>query len=453
MSITWLVAVCLATALAIRLLQHCPRLVVAATGIGTALFALVLLTATDEPANLIGRTIMLDLPERIFLWPAIGVTAALAFFGPLTFRRPDEASPGLLSDSQNAFFFLGLAPLVLSLAFDSFPLAVFFWSLSLLLLVLLAQPRREGRVGGAAQFLLLVVVSEASLLISNRFFDLYPLTPENSDLARSAFLFLAWGLGVLLAVVPLHIWVGPLADEMPILSMAFLVSVVQPVGLWLLLQLMREFLWLTEKAPLLDALLLGGLVTAPGGALLALAERRRARFVTFLSLVSLGHILIGLGLGTRLGLAAAVLAMINRAFGVALVAGGLALGDVHPALGRRSVAILALLAGGLALAGMPPLMGITSRWGLYSQLAGQRPEILGLLLVSNAAVLFAVLRMVNAVIHEPIEMPAETVFNLVPSVYAIVVVLLVAVLFFLALFPQLLADPVIAILGQADYLK
>jgi formate hydrogenlyase subunit 3/multisubunit Na+/H+ antiporter MnhD subunit len=145
--------------------------------------------------------------------------------------------------------------------------------------------------------------------------------------------------------------------------------------------------------------------------------------------------------------------MINRAFGVALVAGGLALGGVHPALGRLSVAIFALLAGGLALAGMPPLMGITSRWGLYSQLAGQRPEILGLLLVSNAAVLFAVLRMVNAVIHEPIEMPAETVFNLVPSVYAIVVVLLVAVLFFLALFPQLLADPVIAILGQADYLK
>src|SRR5512146_963525 len=179
MSILLLVTICAGTGLAIRLLRRWPRLVFVATSIGTAALILALATASSAPFVLIGRTVALDYSERIFLWPAIGIAAALAFFGPLTFERGGNSPSGALSTSQGTFFFLSLAPLILAMAINNFPLAAFFWAIGLMLLVLVAQPRREGRAGGAAQFLLLTVLATASLLLANRYFDLYPLTPEN----------------------------------------------------------------------------------------------------------------------------------------------------------------------------------------------------------------------------------------------------------------------------------
>ncbi len=454
MSIALLIATCGATGLAIRLLRRWPRLVFIATSIGAAILFILLATAPSTPIALLGRSLTLDFAGRIFLWPAIGVAAALAFFGPLTFEWVEETPARVISNSQGAFFFWSLAPLIVAMSIDSFPLAAFFWAIGLILLVLVAQPLHEGRVGGAAQFLLLTVIATASLLLSNRFFDLYPLTPENLDLVRSAFLFLAWGLGLMLAVVPLHIWMGPLADEMPLLGMAFLVGVAQPVGLLLLFQLMSSMLWLTEKSALLNTLLLAGAVTIPVGALFAIAESRKGRLLAYLSLVSLGQALIGFGLGTQVGLAAAMLAVLNRAIGIALVAGGMIFVSYHEERRWQAVGALAILAGGLAIAGIPPAVGVASRWGIYSNLASVHPLLVGLLFASSAAVVLAVVRFVQPVLNglsQAVESTGEV--KVIPYLCAAVVVILVAIVVITGIFPQLLSNPLIAALGNADYLK
>lgn len=454
MSVALLVLTCAATGLAIRLLRRWPRLVFAATSIGTAVLILVLATASSEPFVFIGRTVALDYSERIFLWPAIGIAAALAFFGPLTFEQGGNSPSVALSNSQGTFFFLSLAPLILAMAINNFPLAVFFWAIGLMLLVLVAQPRREGRAGGAAQFLLLTVLATASLLLANRYLDLYPLTPENLDLARNAFLFLAWGMGLLLAVAPLHIWLGPLADEMPLLGMAFLVGVAQPVGLWLVFQLMSRTLWLTEKSPMLNALLLAGIVTVPVGAILALAEQRHGRFLVHLSLVPLGHALIGFGLGTRLGLAGAMLIMLDRAIGVALVAGGLSFIRFHIERRWQLMGAASVLAGGFALSGIPPVPAVAARWGIYHELVLSHPLVLIILLGSSAVALLATVRVIQPIFVSPDEMPVSTgEIKIVPYLCAGVVVVLIATLIAFGLFPQVLTEPLLAILGRADYLK
>ncbi len=453
MSVLLLVITCVGTGIAIRMLRRWPRLVFAATSIGTAILVVVLATAPGTPVDLLGRTLTIDFAERVFLWPAIGIAAALAFFGPLTFESAGNTPAVVLSNSQGAFFFWSLAPLIVAMALDSFPLAAFFWAIGLMILVLVAQPAREGRAGGAAQFLLLTVIATASLLLSNRYFDLYPLTPENLDLVRSAFLFLVWGLGLLLSVVPLNIWLGPLADEMPILGMAFLVGVAQPVGLWMLFQLMSRMLWLTEKSPLLNVLLMAGIVTVPVGALLASSEQRRGRFLAYVSLVSLGHALIGFGLGTRLGLASAMLIVMNRAIGISLLAGGMSFVRYHEERRWQLVGGTALLAGGLALSGIPPFPGTAARWGIYHALAGTHPLLLTMLVGSSALVLLAVLRFVKPVFvgsDEAVESTGEV--KVVPYLATAVVAALLVLLLISGIFPSLLADPLLAVLGRADYL-
>lgn len=449
-----LVATCVATSFAIRVLQRLPRMVFVATVIGSAVLILLLFTAADEPVELIGRSLLLGLPERIFLLPAVGIAAALACFGPLAFEQTGDSPRTAISNSQGSYFFVSLAPLMVALSVDSFPVAAFSWAIGLILLVLMGQPRREGRAGGAAQFLLLTVIASCSLLLSNHFIDLYPLTPENLGLAQTAFLFLTLGLGLLLAVAPLHIWLGPLSDEMPLLGTAFLVGVAQPVGLWLLFELMSQNLWLAEKSPLLGALILGGMVTIPVGALLALAEKRQGRFIAYLSLISLGHALIGFGLGTRLGLAGALLAILNRAAGVTLMAGGMVFVDYHEERRWQAVGAVSILLGGWALAGLAPMAGFASGWSIYEQLGAVYPLAVALLFASDAVALFSVLRWVGPIFSRSLAAVESTgELKLVPYLCTVVVIALLCAVVIAGISPQSLADPLLATLGRAEYLK
>jgi formate hydrogenlyase subunit 3/multisubunit Na+/H+ antiporter MnhD subunit len=453
MSIALWVVACVATGLAIRLLRRMPRLVFVASLVGTVLLVSIVITAPDTPVNFFGRTLTLDIGARAFLWLAMIVTGALAFFGPLTFEPSAESPAAIIANSQGAFFFWSLAPLFVAIVLDSFPLAVFFWAIGLIVLLLMATPRREGRVGGAAQFLLLTVVAVACLFLFNRLSELYPLTPENLDLVQSAVIFLVLGLGLLLAAVPLHIWLGPLADELPPLSVAFLVGVAQPVGLWLLFRRMSDALRLTDRSPLLVNLLYGGAHTTSLGAQHALTERRVGRFIAFLSLVSLGQALIGLSLGTRIGLAGALFATMNRAVGVAMVAGGFSFVQHHPERRWQVVGGIAILLVGLTLAGIPPMLGFAASWSVYHDLAAENLSLVILMLASNALAVFATLRAVWPLLTERKEVGETGEIKIVPYLCAAVGVALFIIVIIAGIFPQIVADPLVAAFGNASYLK
>ncbi len=453
MSVVLLAAASLATGLAIRLLRRWPRLVFVASLAGAVLLSAILFAAPSTPVDLIGRTFTLDIGARAFLWLAIGIAFAVASFAPLAFERTADSPTAIIANSQGAFFFWSLAPLIVAISLDSFPLAVFFWAIGLIVLMMMAAPRREGSVGGAAQFLLLTVVAVACLFLSNRLFELYPLTPENLDLVRDAAIFLALGLGLLLSVVPFHIWLGPLADELPPLGTAFLVGVAQSIGFWLLFQRMSDELWLTDKSPLLTVMVFGGALTVPVGAVLVLAERREGRFIAHLSLISLGNALIGLGLGTRVGLAGALLATLNRAVGVALVAGGLAFVRHHAERRWQLIGASAILGGGLALAGTWPTLGWSSEWSIYRELAASNLPLVLLLLASVAVTMLGTLRVVWPLFVARAEDVVTGEVEIVPYLCAAIVVILLLVMVIAGLFPQLVADPVIAALGKASYLK
>lgn len=453
MSIFLLVGTALTTGFAIRLLRRWQIPMLIATMAGSLALVAIVLTASSEPIDLFGRTVALDLSSLLYLLPAILVGAALACFALLNFQATDQSAGAIIAHSQGAFFFLSLTAVVAAIALDSFPLAAVAWAIALIMLMFLATPHRAEGVGGAAQFILLTAIATASLLVSNRFLELYPLTPENLDLVRSAVLFLAWGLGLMLAVAPLHIWLSALADELPLLGVAFLVGIAQPVGIWLVLGRMNELSWLIEKSPLLTSLVAAGIITAPIGALLALSEKRDARWLAYLALVPLGHALIGLGLGTRLALVGALVTVTNRALGVALVAGGLTFVRTRPEREWQRLGALAILVGGFSLAGIPPTLGSTARIAIYSDLAANFGAI-ALMFAASAAALLATIRVAWQVIVRPADsiVPSDE-SRWVTGVCAAVLLILVFAVIVLGIFPQLVADPLLAAMGNAGYLK
>jgi len=451
-SVLLLVIVCLVAGIAVRFLRRWLRLVVLATFVSALALGAILAFGSAAPFYFFGRALALDLSARAFLIPALALGATLAFFAPLNFETASDSFAQILVNSQGAFLFWGLAPLVIAVTIDSFPLAIFFWALGLIVLMLLAQPRREGSVGGAAQFILVTVIAVSSLLLASRIMDLYPLTPENVELIRTTVILLALGLGILLAVAPFHVWLGPLADEMPTLGVAFLVGVAQPVGVWLLFQRMNNLFWLTDKSPLFTVLLFGGALTAPVGALLALGEHRDGRLLAYLALVSLGHVLIGLGLDTQLATLGALTALLDRACGVALVAGGLAFVRHHPERRWQLIGAGAILFGGMALAGIPPAPSFAARWALYREFAATNAALLATLLASNAVVLIVVVRVVWDILNAPAPENADA-FRLVPWLSAALVAVLVVALVVVGLAPQMLASALSQIIETARYLK
>lgn len=443
----------LTTGFAIRLLRRWQIPMLLATIIGSLALAVILLTAAPEPTEFFGRTFTLDLSALLFLVPATLISGTLACFALLNFQLSDQSSRAIIAHSQGAFYFLSLAAIIAAIALDSFPLSAVAWAIGLIMLMFLATPHRAEGVGGAAQFILLTAIAAASLLVSNRFLELYPLTPENLDLIRSAVLFLAWGLGLMLAVAPLHIWLSSLADELPLLGVAFLVGVAQPVGIWLLLGRMSELSWLIDKSPLLTSLMAAGVLTTPIGALLALSEKRDARWLAYLALVPLGSALIGLGLGTRLALVGALVTISSRALGVALVAGGLTFARTRPALAWQRLGALAILIGGFTLAGIPPTIGAAARLAIYRDLSSN-VGVITLLFASNAAALLATIRVAWQLITQPAE-PLATGdgSRWVAGLCAGVLIALVLAVIALGIFPQIVADPTLAAMGSAGYLK
>ncbi len=452
MSILTLVLVCLIVGLGIRVLRRLPRLVFLATLVGTAGMLALLVAAPAESFDFVGRALTGDAGTRAFLFVAIGTTAALALFAPLTFLRAGDMPASVISNSLGAFLFWSLAPLIIAIALDSFPLAALFWALGLLPLIFLAQPRHENRAGGALQFLLLTVFSASFLLLANRLIELYPLTPENLDLLRGAIVFLILGLGIALAMVPLNIWLGSFADEMPLLGMAFLVGVAQPVGVWLLIGLLSRAPWLAEKSPVLTVLYVGGALSAFGGALFAIAERRDNRFLAALALLPLGDALLGLGLGTRAGLMGACALVLNRALGIALTSGGLSFARYHPERRWQVIGIVGVFGGGFLLLGLPPGLGASARAVAFAGM-----ENLNLLLaleIARVAALLGLLRFTLPLIATTqigVETSAE--FKVVPYLSTLLLVLLIASAVTIGIFPQILGEALDAILQRAEFVK
>jgi multicomponent Na+:H+ antiporter subunit A len=132
-----------------------------------------------------------------------------------------------------------------------------------------------------------------------------------------------------------------------------------------------------------------GATTVLIGAIFALAQRDLKRLLAFSTVSQIGYMMLGLGLGTPLGIAGGLLHCLNHAF----FKGGLFLcaGAVQHACGTRDMDQLGglsrkmpqtmwvwlLCAGGIA--GVPLLNGFVSKWILYSAAIESNQPVLALI--------------------------------------------------------------------------
>jgi multicomponent Na+:H+ antiporter subunit D len=178
------------------------------------------------------------------------------------------------------------------------------------------------------------------------------------------------------AVFPFHFWQPDFHTAAPTAVSAMLSSVVVKLGVYGFLR-MTTLLFLPQAATIRSLLLALGVVGVVFGGLSALGTHNAKRMLAYSTLAQVGFILVGIGWGTPLAIAAAIVFAFNHSLikaGMLMLAGYVASRasvksasfDVVTGVGRSIPAAGVLFfIGSLGLAGIPPTNGFISKMFLF----------------------------------------------------------------------------------------
>lgn len=370
-----------ASAVAVHLARYWQPLAFVVSVALTALLVWAVNRASPNPFELLGLTFSLSPLARDFLLVALAISGGLAV----------ATSLGNARRSMGFMLWSWIAWLV-ALVVNDFVIGVFAWASGLALIVIAMEPRRYQRVGGAAYYLVLIIVGAASLLLAHRFVELYPLTPDQVVLIDSSVLFLAWGLGLLLALAPFQVWLGPMADEAPPATIAVLLGLGQPIGLWLLYMLIGQYPRLVEQSSLLRIMSYASIASIVVGGALALLERRVGRLMSSLALFALGFILLDLSRGSLEGTANAVVETFSRALGLAVMGASVTIARNVDHRWIKRVAIVTFVLGGLNMTGLRFGVALTERWNLLTDEAASNQLVFYAIMLATLASVLGIAR-------------------------------------------------------------
>jgi multicomponent Na+:H+ antiporter subunit D len=322
-----------------------------------------------------------------------------------------------------ALFLLCLSGLLgMTMTGDAFNMFVFLEISSLSSYVLIALGRDRRALSAAIQYLLLGTVGATFYVIGVGLLYLMTGTLNFADMALRlegvqqtrpvlvALAFITVGVGLKLALFPLHSWLPSAYAHAPSAIAAFLAATATKVSVYVL---MRLYFSVTGSDLVFRALPLGEILIALSVAALfvasaiAIAQRDLKRLLAYSSVGQIGYITLGIGMASTAGLAAGVAHIVNHGItkgALFLLAGGMALRiggtgfERLAGVGRTMpLTAFAFVIGGLSLIGVPGTAGFASKWLLVTAaIEGGRPELAAAVLLSSLLALAYVWRFVEA---------------------------------------------------------
>lgn len=199
----------------------------------------------------------------------------------------------------------------------------------------------------------------------------------NQPLLPIAIALLAATFMIKSAVFPFHFWQPDFHTAAPTAVSAMLSSVVVKLGIYGFLR-MTTLLFVEQSTPLRVTLIVLGIVGVFFGGLSANGTYNAKRMLAYSTLAQVGYILVGIGWGTPLSIAAALVFTFNHSLikaAMLMLAGSVASRsmiksaafDAVEGLGKyMPYAGILFFIGSLALAGIPPTNGFISKYLIFS---------------------------------------------------------------------------------------
>ena len=272
---------------------------------------------------------------------------------------------------------------------DAFNLFVFLEisSLSMYSLISLGQDRRA--FTAAFQYLVMGTIGGTFVLIGVGFLyevtgtlNMIDLAERLPDVTRlrtlhTAFAFLVVGIGLKLALFPLHLWLPNAYAFAPSVATVFIAATATKVAVYALLRFVFTIFGVEvsfQDLPLDQIFVVLGSIAILSASAVAIFQQNVKRMLAYSSVAQIGYIVLGIALATSAGLQASLLHLFNHA----LMKGALfmAMGCLFYRLGSVQIGDLGGIArvmpwtfgafalGGLSLIGVPLTVGFISKWYL-----------------------------------------------------------------------------------------
>jgi multicomponent Na+:H+ antiporter subunit D len=335
-----------------------------------------------------------------------------------------------------SLFLLALAGLMgITLTGDVFNVFVFLEISSLSTYALIAYGPDRRALLASFRYLIMGTVGATFFLIGVGFLYILTGTLNMADLAERlptvadtrtvqvALAFIIVGMGLKLAMLPLHLWLPNAYAYAPNLVTVFLAGTATKVALYVMIRLVFTVFGVGYSYAALPLALVFTVLALAGmfvGAWTAIFQSNLKRMLAWSSVSQVGYMLLGLGLGTAAGLTASFLHLFNHALikaALFMAVGTVAwrVGSVRieafRGLGRQMPwTMTAFALAGLSIIGIPTTAGFISKWYLIiaAMDAGQ-PWLVALIVISSLMAIIYVWRVVEVAWFQPRPTEAEPV--------------------------------------------
>ncbi|MEX2367702.1 MAG: monovalent cation/H+ antiporter subunit D family protein [Pseudohongiellaceae bacterium] len=321
----------------------------------------------------------------LLLISGIGFLVGLGAYSSLTKELDEKRQPVFF-----VLYLLCLAGLLGIVATnDVFNVFVFLEISSLATYALVSMGKERQALVAAFQYLVVGTIGATFFLIGVGILYSITGTLNMDDLSRqlqydqrqfliaTAFGFMVVGIGLKLAMFPLHSWLPNAYSYAPSIATAFLAASSTKVSLYLLVRLYHGVFGvevMNSFLPLGQLLIVLGMAAALIASIQAMYQKQFKHLLAFSSVAQIGYMVTGVGIGTFLGIQAALLHLFNHALmkaalflavaGICYRLGSANLNDFR-GLGRQMPWTMAgLVIGALSLIGVPLTVGFVSKWYL-----------------------------------------------------------------------------------------
>ncbi|WP_205596449.1 monovalent cation/H+ antiporter subunit D family protein [Wenzhouxiangella sp. XN201] len=351
------------------------------------------------------------------------LVSGLAVLATLWGRKSVDDELGERQGVFYSLFLLALAGLMgITLTGDAFNVFVFLEISSLSTYALIAHGPDRRALLASFRYLIMGTVGATFFLIGVGFLYIMTGTLNMVDLAERlpqvadtrtvqvALAFIIVGMGLKLAMLPLHLWLPNAYTYAPNFISVFIAGTATKVALYVMIRMIYTVFGadysygVLPLAAVFLALALAGMFI---GAWTAIFQANLKRMLAWSSISQVGYMLLGLALGTAAGLTASFLHLFNHALikaalfmavgTVAWRVGSVRIEAFH-GLGRQMPwTMTAFALAGLSIIGIPTTAGFISKWYLIMAAmdAGQ-PWLVALIVISSLMAVIYVWRVVEA---------------------------------------------------------
>jgi len=334
-----------------------------------------------------GIELRIDLLNALVLVVVTGVCAVVLLAAPRSLAAEVPREKHYLFYAVYLLCMTGLAGMTIT--GDAFNIFVFLEISSLSSYVLISQGSTPRALTSAVQYLVMGTIGGTFLLLGIGMIYMVTGTLNIVDMANQlaavgpnrtvlvAAACIAVGVGIKLAVFPLHIWLPNAYTYAPAVVTAFIAATSTKVAYYVLVRFAFSVfrLNLTFDGRHSSAILMMlGIAAMFAGSLVAIYQDDIKRMLAYSSVAQIGYMLVGLSFANEAGLTGGLVHLFNHAVmkcGLFLVLACvlLRMGSTRLAafagLGRRMpVTFAAFVVGGLSLVGVPLTVGFVSKWYL-----------------------------------------------------------------------------------------